>query len=381
MSESVKYRQMSPKMVRVLFVNLQGRVGGAERSLLLLVKYLRDDFDIAVACPVRNSLTKRLTKMQITSLNLPGPPKRLHLSSTTIAYLIKVCFALIKIIRKVRPTIIHANSFYAATVSVLPALLTRRKFIWHARDLEKSLLASKLCSFFCKRIIAVSYTVKKSLTNQCIKPTKIDVVYNGVEIKNCNRIVLTKSKDAPVKFANIGQFVPWKRQDLFIEAACRLIQKAKDAEFVLIGDDIFGRDYEYKTKLLNKIKTCAVAEKITYLDWRDSLDNVWDNIDCLVHTAYPEPFGRVIIEAMAHKVPVIAVNSHGPAEIIRDGRTGILVDHGDIERLRDAMLKIADNKKLATRLASAGYEQVTSNFSAEQTANSIRKIYKQIFAA
>ena len=378
---SFKYRQISPVIVQILFVNLEGRIGGAEISLLLLVKYLRKDFQVAVACPTKNGLAKRLDQMQVASLNLPEPPRRPRSSSTLLIYLVKACFELTKIIYKVKPTIVHANSFFAAMVSILPALLTGRRLVWHARDLGRSRLGSRLCGLFCKRVIAVSDTVKDSLVSGGVKPEKIVVVHNGVEAGNCQPDVHTRRNGEAVTFANIGQFVPWKRQNLFVEAACRFIQKGGQGEFVLIGDDIFGRDYKYKTELINKIKDCQTAKRITYSGWQENLEEVWGQIDCLVHTAYQEPFGRVIIEAMAHKIPVIAIKGHGPAEIIRDGKTGILVEPGDVEGLSDAMLKIAGSKRLAVELATAGYKQVTWQFTAEQTANRVRKVYEQVLAA
>jgi glycosyltransferase involved in cell wall biosynthesis len=381
MLRSFKYHQTSPKMVHVLFVSLEGRIGGAETSLLLLVKCLRRDFHITVACPAKNDLANRLAEMQITSLNLPEPPGLSHLSSTWLVYFIKASFELAKIICKVRPTIVHANSFFAAMVSTLPTLLTGRRLIWHARDLGRSRLALGVCSLFCKRIIAVSGTVKDSLIRQGVEPVKIDIVHNGIEVDNCQPGIRTRPNGDTVTFANIGQFVPWKRQNLFIEAACRFIQKGGQAEFVLIGDDIFGRDCKYKAELLDKIRKCQIAKRITYLGWQDNIDKVWGQIDCLVHTANREPFGRVIIEAMAHKIPVIAPDNCGPAEIIQDGKTGILVKSGDIEQLTDAMLKVAGSKGFAMRLASAGYRQVTSHFLAERTADRIRKIYEQVLAA
>jgi glycosyltransferase involved in cell wall biosynthesis len=211
------------------------------------------------------------------------------------------------------------------------------------------------------------------------------VVHNGIELDTSRydipETVQSKSVNTPVTFANVGQFVPWKKQTLFIETACRLIQKNSNARFFLVGDDIFGRNHEYKTSLLNKIRNSGTAEKIALLGWQENMNEVWSKIDCLVHTAANEPFGRVIIEAMGHHVPVIAINQCGPGEIIQNGKTGILVNSDNIEELSEAMLKIAGDKNLALQLASAAYRYVASRFSAETTAEHIREIYQQILAA
>ena len=110
------------------------------------------------------------------------------------------------------------------------------------------------------------------------------------------------------------------------------------------------------------------------------MNEVWSKIDCLVHTASREPFGRVIIEAMSHGVPVVAVDSCGPGEIIRNGESGLLVQAGDIEGLSEAMLKIATDNELKTKLAKAGYRDATSNFTAERTAALIKEIYDEVLS-
>jgi glycosyltransferase involved in cell wall biosynthesis len=175
--------------------------------------------------------------------------------------------------------------------------------------------------------------------------------------------------------------VPWKNQTGFIEAASRLARELPEARFLLVGDDIFGRDSRYKNDLLDRIKNSPIAEKVSFLGWQKQMECVWPKIDCLVHTAEREPFGRVVIEAMAHKVPVIAADRCGPAEIIRNGRTGILFEPGDVEQLTEAMLKIARDRTFAAAIAQGAERQVLSNFTADKTAAGIEQIYARVLAA
>jgi glycosyltransferase involved in cell wall biosynthesis len=368
-------------VAKVLFVNLEGRIGGAETSLLLLLRHLHKYFCISVACPGESPLASRLSEGKITIVNLPKLPRQRCFQG--IAYFAITIFRMIRIVYRLRPKIIHANNFHAIVICVLPAFITGRKLLWHARDMSRFRLVSRICGFFCERIIAVSNSVKNLLIEQGINPTKIDVVYNGTKVNSISgqKAIKTKLNNGPIRFTNVGQFVPWKKQTLFVEAACLLTRKDVKAEFYIIGDDIFKRDYKYKVKLLNMIRNCAAPEKFTLLGWQGSMEEMWNKVDCLVHTADREPFGRVIIEAMAHKIPVIAVNDGGPREIIQNGETGILVNPDDAEALGEAMLRIAQNKELARRLAESGYERVISDFSAEKTAENIRRIYNEVLAA
>lgn len=372
-------------MNKVLFVNIEGQIGGAEHSLLLLAKYLRSDFHIAAACPAESHLAKQLTDMGIDSFMIPNPPRWPFHYIPRIMHLIKTSYRIIKIAYNFKPSIIHANSSYAAMASILAVVLIPQRLLWHARDLAGLRFTSRICGSFCTRVIAVSNAVKESLIKKGVNPIKIEVVYNGIELDTscCGtpKTVQSKSDNTPIIFANIGQFVPWKKHILFVEAARRLIQKGAKAEFLLVGDDIFRRNSKYKVRLLNQIQNSGIAEKIVLLGWQENMNEVWAKIDCLVHTTDCEPFGRVIIEAMGHNVPVIAINKCGPSEIIQNGETGILVNPDNIKELSEAMLKIAGDKGFALKLASAAYEYVTSRFSAETTAKHIQKIYQQFLAA
>lgn len=365
-------------MAKIIFVNLEGKIGGAERSLLLLAKHLRSEFGVSVACPCASPLSAALSELGINSYELPSPPKRTHSSFLSLWYWLKTTWSLIRIILKTRPDIIHANSFYAGVPSVVAALLTRKKLLLHARDLADFGFLTKIFGRFCKKIIAVSFAVRNALVENGISPDKIEVVYNGIDT-DCFAQPVKNGNDSFV-FAHVGQFVPWKNHIIFLKAASIVGRRLSVAKFVIVGDDIFGRNRDYKHSVLDYAKNSVITEQISFPGWQENMNEVWSKIDCLVHTASQEPFGRVIIEAMSHRVPIVAVDSCGPGEIIGDGETGILVQADDVEGLSEAMLKIATDTKLKTRLAEAGYQYVTSNFTAERTATLIKEIYDEVLS-
>lgn len=374
-------------MARILFVNLEGRIGGAEMSMLLMVKHLRKDFEIVVVCPARSVLSKSLAFMKIDFHELPNSPRYRYSSIFSIAYWLKTSWSILRIAFKVNPDIIHANSFYAGGPAVLAALITRKKLVLHARDLADFGLLLKFYSYFCQKVIAISKSVKSMLVHKGIKPDKIRVVYNGVDKSdgtiNENRDLLNTpihNDKHPFVFANIGQFVPWKNQTHFLKAASLIVGDLPNARFMLVGDDIFGRDSEYKKSLLSHVGNVKLKERVDFLGWQEDMSKVWPKINCLVHTANREPFGRVIVEAMAHRIPVIAIDSCGPGEIIQNGVTGILIQPDDVNELRDAMLKIAQHTKFTNILTKTGYEHVMSNFTAEKTAEQVRKVYTKLLA-
>jgi glycosyltransferase involved in cell wall biosynthesis len=296
---------------------------------------------------------------------------------------------LIEITFRAKPDVIHANSFYAGVPALLTALVTRKKLLLHARDLANFGFISRFYGRFSQKIIAVSHAVKDDLIEKGIRPDKIKVIYNGVdkdsfsqsgEAKDSLSTSRHPGKDSFV-FAHIGQFVPWKNHILFLKAASNVAKCLPDARFALVGANIFNRGTKYERSVFSYAKSAPIAERIDFVGWQEDMSEVWPQIDCLVHTAEQEPFGRVIIEAMAHRIPVIAVGTCGPGEIIQDHKTGILVPADNVEALSEAMLNVAQDRQLTDRLVNAAFEHTMSNFTADKTAAQIQEVYMELLAA
>ena len=372
--------------MRILFVSLEGRLAGAEQSLLLLARILRQSHDVVVACPGAGPLARRLVFSGIECKNLPQPPGRGRLSLLSAGYWLRLGLSLFGAIRQVRPDVLHANSFYGGPVCVLLGILTRTRVVAHARDLANFGAFTRMISAWSTRLVAVSRSVKEELIRQGADAGKICVAYNGISDgatggqTNCGKSGLcsTANPGQTFTYGNVGQFVPWKKQGMFLDAAKLASQQLAQARFMLIGDDLFGGNSGYRARLLHLVDSFETASQVSFLGWQEDMEAVWEGIDCLVHTADREPFGRVVIEAMAHHIPVIAVDSCGPSEIIQHNGTGILVEPNNVMQLAEAMLRIARERSFADRLATEGYAHVYSNFTASQTARTVDRIYGEI---
>jgi len=289
-------------------------------------------------------------------------------------------------IRQVCPDVMHANSFYGGPICVLLGLFTRTRVVVHARDLAKFGFFTRMTSACSARLIAVSRSVREELISQGATAEQICIVYNGIDRKEAKRQgsrvpsghSYTTDSEQTFTYANIGQFVPWKKQSMFLDAALSVCQQLPQARFVVVGDDLFGRDSRYKRELFSQVDSSEIASKASFLGWQEDMDETWEGIDCLVHAADKEPFGRVVIEAMAHQIPVIAVDSCGPSEIIQHEETGLLVEPNDTGQLVEAMIRIAQDRSFAGRLAAKGYEHVCASFTATETASTVNRIYSDV---
>jgi glycosyltransferase involved in cell wall biosynthesis len=387
----------SEKARRVLFVDMSGRQGGAERSLQLLVRELAvRNIRGGIVCPAgavssaefaKHRVFERFETCSFEPIRRPGV-----LRGVAIGFrLISAMFSVLKAIVMVRPHIVHANTTSAMLVAVLPIWLTRRLSIWHVRDMVPLGWIGKVCHFCASAVVVVSDAVKKNLVEQGIPCEKIHVVYNGVgssfgdvPSRNRSRCELRAKFGFPTNsfiFVNVGQFAPWKRQDVFLEAAAQVAHECDRARFLVFGGEPAAGRPGCRKMLDVLARHLSLSDRVIIQGWQNNVGLTLAGCDALVHTAEMEPFGRVVIEAMQVGLPVIAVRAGGPAEIVRDGMSGLLAEPGNTSELASLMIRVLHDEHLARRLMEGGRKTVETLFSAERTARSIESVYDRVVAA
>ncbi len=105
---------------------------------------------------------------------------------------------------------------------------------------------------------------------------------------------------------------------------------------------------------------------------------ILNQLDLFVSAARSEPFGLVIVEAMAAQIPVVATRSEGATEIIEDGTSGILVELENSENLAQAILDLADDPSRRNHLANGGRRRVEDCFSLEKMVAETEDFYRRV---
>jgi glycosyltransferase involved in cell wall biosynthesis len=359
--------------MRVVYASAEGRMAGAEQSLLLLLRHLRAGVEATVACPAASALLGRCKDEGIACQEFPGAKGKRALSKWQC---LRVALRMRRIARRIRPDIIHANNFHAMAIASLSGSVCGSRLVWHARDLPRPRLLTRWCISRADVIIAVSNSIKSALAELGASAEKIDVVYNGIEP------LIQKQSCAPGRnghftFACVGQIVRWKNQEAFLRAAEIVHRRFPGARFLLVGSDVFDRRDSYEAEL----RAMTASGRMSYVQcigWQEDMEPIWRQTDCLVHTAHMEPFGRVLIEAMTHGRPVVAFASGGPAEIVDDGRTGLLVPFGHVQALSEAMLRIAREPRLAEAMGRAATQRVLKQFGADKAAEGVMAVYQKV---
>jgi glycosyltransferase involved in cell wall biosynthesis len=150
----------------------------------------------------------------------------------------------------------------------------------------------------------------------------------------------------------VGRLQRWKGMHVFVDAMARVHRARPDACAVIVGGP-HVTEPRYGDELAARAQELGVAAAITFAGFRSNVPEWMQAMDVFVHASDREPFGIVVVEAMALGKPVVAGAAGGPAEIITDGVDGLLVRFGDDESLANAILRYLDDQAFAARAGTA----------------------------
>lgn len=183
--------------------------------------------------------------------------------------------------------------------------------------------------------------------------------------------VVVRPAGGPFRVGWMGRIVDWKGLHVLIDALDLLHESGLSVRLQVAGTAVHEAD-DYMQELVHSSRERPYI--IEYLGHLDDVRGFLRNQDVLVHTSVrPEPFGQVIVQGMAASLPVIATNLGGPAEVIVDGQSGILVQAGDERELSVALKSLSDNPDERQRLGERARERVRAHFTDRASAESLNK--------
>lgn len=356
-------------MRKILVINTSSKISGAEKSLQDVLHILKLNFDILVVLPKKEELYYRLREnFNVKVYNLPRPKNSriLFYSFTGFFQILKTSFQISRLVRKKKIDLIYANANHSNLYAILIKFFSGKKVIWHMRDNLHNKFLSFLFGTYSDKIICIS----EHLNKQISFPTKKSVIYNGIDTQewvinsNTNKIKKKFSLEVNrILIAQVGQLIPWKNHNLLINVAEITISHNPNVFFIILGEDSFNAFPEYNIDLKKRIKNKNMEAYIAFLGHKNNIKDYLSEIDILIHLAEGEPFGRVLIEAMALEKPIVAINNGGPAEIVVNNNSGYLLDKADPVLIAEKLLQLSKDKDLRKTFGQKGREIVEQKFS------------------
>ncbi len=163
----------------------------------------------------------------------------------------------------------------------------------------------------------------------------------------------------------VGRLQPWKGQDRLLRAQRILRDRGCELHTLIVGGDSYELSPEYAASLAPLARELGIEGAVTMTGEVPDADPYIQLMDVLVNASDEEPFGIVILEGMARGVPIVAVNTGGPAELVLDGRTGSLARSESPEALADALEPLLRSPELRRRLGGEGRERFLQEYTTE----------------
>lgn len=362
--------------MKVLHIIGDRDIGGAGRYLLTLVTQPAfRAFEVIVACP-EGPLAGELKKAGVQVL---------HFEGADLSFSIPLVFRLYRLIRMVRPDLVHTHASLAGRLAARLAGVRAVVYTKHGlagseeafvqvrgRRRLANALASRLLS---DRIIAISRAVERELAAQGADPRRITVVYNGVDLDGPATGVSVRPAGIPEGdplVGMVGRLSPEKGYRYFLEAAALVRPRKPGARFVIVGG---GPE---RGEIADKVRELGLDGVLLMTGFRADVGEIMGALDVLVLASTAEGLGLVILEAMAAGKPVVATRVGGIPEAVEDGVTGLLVPPGDPGAMAGAILALAADRARAAEMGRAGRKRVEEKFSGRAMAEETARIYREV---
>ncbi len=301
---------------------------------------------------------------------------------------LRALIALLRLIAKERPHVVHTHTAKAGFIGRLAAFLSDVPVIVHtfhghvfrgyfgALKTQVFIWMERLAARLSDAVLTISPRLREELISFGIAaPERIHVIPLGLELQDLAglddrrgvlRGELGYSTDVPL-IGIIGRLVPIKNHELFLTAAQRIAQCMPGARFIIAGDG------ECRAILEGLVAQMELTDAVHFLGWRRDLPIIYADLDVLVITSRNEGTPVSIIEAMATGVPVVATAVGGIPDILCEGELGMLVPLDDLDALVESIVETL-NTRPEKRLLKA-QRWATEHYGSQRLVADVRALY------
>jgi glycosyltransferase involved in cell wall biosynthesis len=363
---------------RVMYVHSGADMYGASRSLLrLILGVRREGWDVDVVLPFSGPLQDELQRIGVFVTVLPTLAmldRKVFRSVRILGLCLRIpisTVSLIWLIRRRNIAIVHTNT--ATIISTgLAARLAGAKHVWHVREsfLEFGFawkVYARYLLWAADRIPCVS----RAIADQFPADPRVVVVNDGLPLEEFPEVSESRCKAirqqyglGSARLVGVIGRIKFKRkgQELFVRAAAMLKGRVDNVKYVVVGSPFPGNE-EHEDDLRRLIAQLELQDEVVLTGDIADIKAAFAVLDILVlPSRLAEPFGGVVLEAMASRVPVIGTRLGGTVEQIEHGVSGILVDPDDPHDLADQIESLLTDDSLRTRIGQAGRQRLEEKF-------------------
>ncbi|MGB7201867.1 MAG: glycosyltransferase [Pyrinomonadaceae bacterium] len=342
--------------------------GGAERQLIFMLRALKDEgVQTRVLCLTSGeALEAEIRDLGIEIEWVGSSPGRL-------AKLLRI----IRVIRMYRPDVIQSSHFYTNIYASLAGLVLRIPSIGAVRsDLTSEISADRVFgrwqAYLPDHLITNSELALRRALERGLERSRIHLVRNRVD--QHNGCVRQSSADDKISILFVGRLGKEKRPQLFIKLAKEITERYPKANlsFRIVGDGPLRVELEgLRTRL-------GLSEDVLIFSGeRTDVSEIYRNSNMLILTSEYEGTPNVVLEAMAHGLPVVSTRVGGVPDILPDG-AGLLVDPSDFSGLVDATKRLILDPELRVAMGKKAKAAISERHSHDDLGRRLKEIYERL---
>jgi glycosyltransferase involved in cell wall biosynthesis len=401
--------------MRVVYLNPIAQLGGAERSLIdfwAALKPFIGHFDFHLVCGENGPLVTEAERHGVTC-HVLAPPTALSrhgdsgaamsggstlAAATRIAALSWPALGYAKRLRRLlcslQPALLHSNGlrYHLLTPFARPAGVP---CIWHIRDfITQRPLACRLLRVARRAAnvaVANSHATAADARLVLLR-VPVQTIYDAIDVDlftpgpaspaRLDHIAgLETAAPSTVRIGLVATYARWKGHDLFLQAAARLAREALPVplRFYIVGGPIYQtQGSQFSLVELRQMAANLGCPPIGFVPFQDPPVDIYRSLDVVVHASTrPEPFGRVIAEAMACGRAVVASLAGGVPEVIRSGIDALGFEPNDVTGLARAIVRLAGDPQLRQALGAQAHA-AASRFSPLSTGRPLFELYQNL---
>jgi glycosyltransferase involved in cell wall biosynthesis len=236
-------------------------------------------------------------------------------------------------------------------------------------------------------VVCISNFVSDSAVSFGCDPNRIHVALNSIDLarwdyRTDGQAVREEFSIQPgvIVFANVAKIRPWKGQELTLRALATIKDRIPDFRYLVVGSGSVGIDTTYGTSLRRLADELGIGRQVILTGVRPDIPAVLAACDFCVMPFFEEGFGLAVMEAMAMRRAVVALDSGGPREFVEQGKSGMLSQPGDVEGLARNIEALATDDRLRADMGAYGRRRVEEHFNPQRLADDFERIYREVRA-